>query len=282
MLDARTASFIYPLVSWACLFVFVETAGRQSRNPRFCALTPEHKSGIVGYVCSTIHAVLAVAISLFVWNSIQWDDSRDAFNVRTDPLIASGAGGTFCGYLIVDVVHMQTYDPATRMKGLLMALHHTVFAAAVVMFLCSFKGDTIPFVFLFPLFYIAELSTIFMNLRQIFRLMHWGKTWFTSSVDLCFAMSFLGTRIGAMGYGVAMTFAVQDKIRKDLPFLVQAALLFLLPLGFAMNLYWSTIVIRNVANTIFGYSAKKRKRTASNNEVFPTSSKIRPKRRGSV
>ena len=202
---------------------------------------PEQRE-VASFLVSTLHALWAVAVSAWLWFfMIEWGPTP------LDHTLAVGyarfVGIVFATFLLADFLHMLRWPE--QLKGGLIAysLHHFCFIVAVGLML---SGDVALLPHMFPLFYLGELSTVFLNARFFFTRFGLKESWQYEAANAGFALSFIGVRVFLYGYGVLGVFQNLTALRANLSVAQQAVFLGLLPAGWLLNLYWSRLVFLKV------------------------------------
>lgn len=140
-------------------------------------------------IISLIHDLYAIPASIFLITSIV---PHNEFAVlRHIPLqTLDTVGGVFVAYLLWDLQHLVRHRELFASELIEQLAHHGCFFAMMLL-----NGDERSFNYAFPFIYLGELSTLFLNIRTMYKALGREELW----VSLCFAVSFFVTRILLFG-----------------------------------------------------------------------------------
>lgn len=229
----------------AC-YVALELLTRRLLLPRL--IPSENNSGtgtkLVGCIASLAHCVFTLVMATAMAANIQThpdDPSGEALYVPNHLVVLSGAGSV--GYLLEDLGHMITnrrvYSGMLREQ----VLHHVV---SITMVAINF--DCTWYNYALPVLNLGELSTVFLNLRAMSRLLGKKETW----ASVLFALTFFLSRVLALGWLVLHLFSNFEAVQARLDPLLQFSYLGLLPALYCLNLYWFVAICRSVAKVLKG------------------------------
>ena len=145
---------------------------------------------------STVHNVMTVPLVFWMLAQLDHTELGPGGALGVGPLAhlpmfaIDVAASVFAGFLLWDSAHYLAH-PTTYAKALgEMVLHHSAFLAMLYL-----NRNSLWCNFAFPLLYVGEWSTLFLNGRIICRVLHVKELAFSAG----FALLFLLTRVVAFG-----------------------------------------------------------------------------------
>jgi len=153
------------------------------------------------------------------------------------------AGCVFIGFLLWDCVHTVTHS-RTYAKSIVENLtHHVAFLVMIWL-----NRDTLWCNYVFPVLLMGEWSTLFLNVRVIYRLL--GRT--EMLVSVAFALVFFLTRVVVFGLVVLQFWSQLAPLRQLLSPSLQLSYLGLLPLVYGLNLFWFAKICSGIIRVLRG------------------------------
>lgn len=157
------------------------------------------------------------------------------------------AGSVLVGFLLWNSIHYLWHSDV-HASGLVSNLvHHTAFLAMLAL-----NADTLWCNWAFAPLYMGEWSTLFLNLRVIYKLV--GRK--ELAISALFALLFFLTRVVVFGALAAHLLTQASELRHVLPLPQQISYLGLLPALYGLNLFWFYKICVNVMRTLNGGSEK--------------------------
>ena len=106
--------------------------------------------------------------------------------------------------------------------------------------------NTLWFNYAFPVMYAGELSTLFLNVRLVYRALGASEQW----ASIAFAAAFFSTRVLLFGLLVAHLVLNADALRALLSPPLRVSYVGLLPLLYALNLFWWGQICKAIARIL--------------------------------
>jgi hypothetical protein len=122
-------------------------------------------------------------------------------------------------------------------------LHHTMF-----MIIFFVNSDSLWLNYAFPIVYLGETSTLFLNVRIIYRSLGKQEIW----VSTCFALTFFLTRVVCFGLLIVQLFSQRTHLLLLLSLPLKISYFLLLPSAYCLNLYWFGKICRGIARVLSG------------------------------
>jgi hypothetical protein len=168
------------------------------------SLTHEAQVRTRGALVSCVHDVVAVPAAFFLLTKIVHPpaDTQGPFGFGPHSHVRlcwlEPVGAIFIGFLLWDLVHYLMHGRVYHAELLTQLLHHSGFFAMLYL-----NKGTLPLNYAFPILYLGEISTLFLNIRLIYRSFGWPEQLYSA----LFALAFFVTRvlfIGAILVQIAM------------------------------------------------------------------------------
>jgi hypothetical protein len=149
-----------------------------------------------GALVSCVHDMVAVPAGFFLLTKIVHPaaDTQGPFGFGPHSHVRlcwlEPVGAIFIGFLMWDLVHYLMHGRVYRSELLTQLLHHAGFFSMLYL-----NKGTLPLNYAFPILYLGEISTLFLNLRLIYRSFQWPEMVYSA----LFALSFFVTRVLFIG-----------------------------------------------------------------------------------
>jgi hypothetical protein len=209
---------------------------------------------IAAAALSIVHSVIVVALAGVMAAQVTAhpaDPSGEALYVPMHLVVLSGT--ISIAYFVYDllfiVLHSKLYSTATLVENF---VHHSV-----VLTMLWINKDTTWYNFMMPVLSFGEVSTIALNIRQIYRLLNRSELW----VSALFAVTFFVSRVVVLGWGVAHLFSDVGGVQARLTPILQVSFLGLLPALYCLNLYWFYAVCISVRKVLFKKAGRDKKKS---------------------
>lgn len=160
------------------------------------SLTHEAQVRTRGALVSCVHDIVAVPAAFFLLTKIVHPpaDTQGPFGFGPHSHVRlcwlEPVGAIFIGFLLWDLVHYLMHGRVYRSELFTQLLHHAGFFAMLYL-----NKGTLPLNYAFPILYLGEISTLFLNMRLIYRSFGWTEIAYSA----LFALSFFVTRILFIG-----------------------------------------------------------------------------------
>jgi len=199
------------------LRVVVQEGRRSDRSVSVCCNS----------ILSATHATWASVASVYLLLHVHAD------HVPTEPLARTAS--VFLAYLSWDLTHLLT-EPRFLRVPWKYVLHHLAYIGLVLV-----NRDTVEFNYVFPLLYVQDLSSVFLNLRRICHEFGWDDTY----VSLTFVVTFFLMRVVLHGAVVVHVLANSRLLGQTVPIGVWSAYVLGVPVMYGLNLVWWSHIVRH-------------------------------------
>jgi hypothetical protein len=249
--EAATTRSPVLLIAFSAIAVFALLDAVFDRLVRWAVPRAGHEARVRvrGCLVSVVHDVWAMATTVYlpvvIVNPEGSPPAAGPFGLALHshvPFAAmDAAGGVLGGFLFYDLVHyiahraIYTKDLATQL------LHHGVLFGMLWL-----NRNTLWFNYAFPVMYAGELSTLFLNVRLVYRALGATEQW----ASIAFAAAFFSTRVLLFGLLVAHLVLNADALRALLSPPLRVSYLGLLPLLYALNLFWWGQICKAIARIL--------------------------------
>ena len=122
-------------------------------------------------------------------------------------------------------------------------LHHTAFLMMLYL-----NSDTLWGNYVFPFLLMAEWSTLFLDIRVIYRLLDKEEM----LVSAAFALTFFATRIVVFGVLLLQLFSQLSELRQLLSPPLQLSYFGLLPAVYGLNVFWMSKIVQGILRVLRG------------------------------
>ena len=196
---------------WLSLFAFLLVDG--ASYPWLLAVAPhlseEARTRIRGAVVSCAHDFAAVPAAIFllleVVHPAATSEGPLGFGPHSyvplrwlDPVAA-----LFIGFLLWDLIHYVMHSNVYKSELVSQLFHHFGFFTMLYI-----NKHTLPINYAFPILYLGEISTFFLNIRLIYRSFGWNELFYSG----WFAVTFTVTRVVLIGLLLIQIFVDRETL----------------------------------------------------------------------
>lgn len=227
-------------VVWAVIDLVV----RRCMKGRWPAIGPPSATANIEVrqcIVSSVHSVWSVGAAIFLMTRIEQPFGVDRALAHIPHRYINAVGIAFFSYLLWDLTHILHHRGVHGKTLVEQVTHHLCFMAMM-----TANQKVLWFNWAFPVLYIGELSTFFLNVRLLYRKFEMPELWVSAS----FALIFFLTRVVAMGIIVVHLLGSHQAAREILNPVMQVSYLVGLPAMYSLNLFWFHKIVDGVRRTL--------------------------------
>ena len=251
LIESATATECVSLLTFAAhcafaytVFVIVDVCirlGMRRWSTLARSASAVHDAEVRQCLVSSVHALYSVGATFYLALCIERPFGVDASLRHIPHGHITPVGCVFFAYLLWDLSHILFHCAIYAKCVAETAVHHVGFLLMMLI-----NQRVLWFNYAFPVLYIGELSTFFLNTRLLYRKFEVPELW----ASACFALSFALTRIFLMGGLVLHLLASYQAALTLLGPALRVSYLGGIPAMYCLNLFWFSKIVANVRKTL--------------------------------
>jgi hypothetical protein len=183
---------------------------------------------------SVVHSLFSIGATIFLALKVDRPFGVDAALRHIPHQHVTQVGCAFFSYLLWDLVHIHWHRGVHKRNLVEASVHHSCF---LIMMLVN--QGVLWFNYAFPVLYIGELSTVFLDARLLYRKFDMEEVWASAA----FALTFAVTRIVLMGVLVVHLLSSYHEAFSLLGPMHRVSYLGGVPAMYCLNWFWFTKIV---------------------------------------